>query len=127
LHRTVCAPGLSGAEADVVQEGYVTGTGGAVRRFVVVATQGKSDEAALRAALADGADYVAFVGSRRKFATMTARLVRDGIDPAALAAVHAPAGLDIHAITPDEIALSILAQIVAQRRAGDRGVAGGEA
>ncbi|MFY8145360.1 MAG: XdhC family protein, partial [Rhodobacter sp.] len=124
LHRTVCAPGLSGAEADVVQEGYVTGSGGAVRRFVVVATQGKSDEAALRAALADRADYVAFVGSRRKFATLTARLVRDGIDPAALAAVHAPAGLDIHAITPDEIALSILAQIVAQRRAGDRGVAG---
>jgi xanthine dehydrogenase accessory factor len=53
-------------------------------------------------------------------------MARDGIDPAALAAVHAPAGLDIHAITPDEIALSILAQIVALRRSSDRRVAHGE-
>ncbi len=126
LHRTVCAPGLSEAEAEVVQEGFAIDTGSAVPRFVVVATQGKGDETALRAALAAGAGYVAFVGSRRKFATLTGRLVRDGIDAAALAAVHAPAGLDINAITPDEIALSILAQIVAQRRAGDRGMAGGE-
>jgi xanthine dehydrogenase accessory factor len=127
LHRTLCAPGLTGAEADVVQDGFVIDTGGAVPRFFVVATQGKSDEAALRAALAGGAAYIAFVGSRRKFATLSDRLARDGIDPVALAAVHAPAGLDIHAITPDEIALSILAQIVAQRRAGDREAADGEA
>jgi xanthine dehydrogenase accessory factor len=85
---------------------------------VVVATQGKGDEAALRAALATGADYIAFVGSRRKFASLAVRLQADGLDPAR---VTAPAGLDIHAITPEEIALSILAQITAQRRAGKRG------
>ncbi len=124
LHRTVCAPGVTAA-VEVVQDGFVIDTDPAAQRFVVVATQGKSDEAALRAALACGAGYVAFVGSRRKFATLSARLSTDGVDAAALAAVKAPAGLDIHAITPEEIALSIMAQIVALRRAGDRGVADG--
>jgi xanthine dehydrogenase accessory factor len=87
---------------------------------VVVATQGKGDEAGLRAALASGAAYVAFVGSRRKFATLAARLAADGMGAEDLARVKAPAGLDIHAITPEEIALSILAEITALRRAGGR-------
>ena len=124
LHRTLCAPGMTAA-VEAVQDGFVIDTDPAAQRFVVVATQGKSDEAALRAALASGAGYVAFVGSRRKFATLSARLAADGVDAAALASVKAPAGLDIHAITPDEIALSILAQIVSLRRAGDRGSADG--
>jgi xanthine dehydrogenase accessory factor len=125
LHRTICAPGLSGVDVDVAQDSLVIDTEGAAQRFVVVATQGKGDEAALRAALACGAGYLAFVGSRRKFATLSERLVQGGIDPAALATVRAPAGLNIHAITPDEIALSILAEIVAHRRAGDRLEVGG--
>ncbi len=125
-HASICiarsvVPVLVQIEVDAVQEGFALDTGSTARRFVVVATQGKGDEAALRAALASGAGYVAFVGSRRKFATLAERLRRDGIDMAALDAVKAPAGLDIHAITPDEIALSILAQIVAHRRAGGAG------
>jgi xanthine dehydrogenase accessory factor len=87
-------------------------------RFVVVATQGRGDARALAAALAAGADYVAFVGSRRKAAALRERLAGQGIDRAALDAVAAPAGLDIGAETPEEIALSILAQIVARRRKG---------
>jgi len=63
---------------------------------------------------------VAFVGSRRKFAILSARLAEAGVDPAALAAVAASAGLDIHAITPEEIALSILARVVGWRRRGNR-------
>lgn len=115
--RTLAAPGLTDPpEVEVVQDSYLLDTDG--RGFVVVATQGKGDEAALRAALATNADYIAFVGSRRKFATLATRLRADGLDPGR---VTAPAGLDIHAITPDEIALSILAQITARRRAGKRG------
>jgi len=87
-------------------------------RFVVVATQGRGDARALAAALDAGADYVAFVGSRRKAAALRERLAGQGIDRAALDAVAAPAGLDIGAETPEEIALSILAQIVARRRKG---------
>jgi len=59
-------------------------------------------------------------GSRRKFATLSARLAEAGVDPAALAAVVASAGLDIHAISPEQIALSILARVVRRRRRGNR-------
>lgn len=121
LHRTLCAPGLADPpQVEAVQDGFAFDTSAPARRFAVVATQGRGDEAALRAALASGADYVAFVGSRRKFAALAERLVADGIDRAALDAVSAPAGLDLNAITPDEIALSILAEIIARRRAGNR-------
>lgn len=123
LHRTLAAPGLgrdAAPEVEALHDGFALETGA---RFVVVATQGKGDEAALRAALASAAPHVAFVGSRRKFATLAARLAADGVDPTALQAVEAPAGLDIQAITPDEIALSILARIVALRRAGFRAAA----
>jgi xanthine dehydrogenase accessory factor len=125
LHRTLAAPGLtageSGGEADVVQDGFALDAMPRGQRFIVVATQGKADEAGLRDALASGADYIAFVGSRRKFATLSDRLLADGIAAEALAGVKAPAGLQIHAITPEEIALSILAEIVLVRRSGGRG------
>lgn len=91
-------------------------------RYVVVATQGRGDEAALRAALAAGAGFTAFVGSRRKMAALRARL--SDVPEAALDAVEAPAGLDIGAITPEEIALSILAGMVRHRRRGQRGTGG---
>lgn len=93
------------------------------RRFVVVSTQGKGDETALKAALAIPAEYRAFVGSRRKMASLRAELVGVGIDAAALDTVKAPAGLDLGAITPEEIALSILAEITAMRRRGLRDAA----
>ena len=85
-------------------------------RFVVVATQGRGDEAALQAALAVEADYVAFVGSRKKAEVLKGKLMERGIAPERLAKLKAPAGLDLGAITPDEIAISILAEIIAVRR-----------
>lgn len=85
--------------------------------FVVVATQGQGDLDALQAALGVDAAYVAFVGSRRKFAALAERLASAGIERAAIDAVRAPAGLDLGALTPEEIALSILAQLVQVRRA----------
>lgn len=87
-------------------------------RMIVVATQGTGDLDALRAALDSDAAYIGFVASRRKFATLSARLTE--ADPAALARVHAPAGLAINAVSPQEIALSILAQIIQIRRSGQR-------
>lgn len=85
--------------------------------FVVVATQGQGDLDALKAALAVDARCVAFVGSRRKYATLATQLAEAGLDQSAIDTVKAPAGLDLGAVTPEEIALSILAQLVQVRRA----------
>jgi xanthine dehydrogenase accessory factor len=89
-------------------------------RYIVIATQSRGDEAALSAAMAVETDYVGFVGSRRKVATLRAKVLARGADPARVAAVKGPAGLDLGAITPEEIALSILAEIVSLRRRGQR-------
>ncbi len=62
--------------------------------------------------------YVAFVGSHRKAAALRTELAAQGIDAERLRALRAPAGLDLGAVTPEEIALSILAEIVEVRRRG---------
>ena len=87
---------------------------------IVVATQGKRDREALRAALLSPAKRVAMVASRRKAEVLRARMREDGVPPEALAKLIAPAGLDIGAVTPAEIALSILAAIVRERNGGAR-------
>jgi xanthine dehydrogenase accessory factor len=124
---TACAPaGEQGAfpEAERRIEGYALPVDDAGARFVVVSTQGRGDEAALQAALAIDVDYVAFVGSRKKAETLRTALAKRGVNAERLAKLKAPAGLDLGAITPDEIALSILAEIVAVRRGKDsRGAA----
>jgi xanthine dehydrogenase accessory factor len=88
--------------------------------YLVVATQGSGDKAALQAAVAARANYLAFVGSRKKAAALKADLSAAGVDPAVLDTIHAPAGLDLGAITPDEIALSIIAEIIGIHRRGQR-------
>jgi xanthine dehydrogenase accessory factor len=98
-------------------EGYALPVDEAAARYVVVSTQGRGDESALLAALAIDADYVAFVGSRKKAEALKAALAQRGVASERLARLKAPAGLDLGAITPEEIAISILAQIVAVRRA----------
>jgi xanthine dehydrogenase accessory factor len=92
----------------------------AAASFVVVATQGRGDRAALGAALLSEARYVACIASRRKVAALKARLIEDGMAPDRVARLRGPAGLDIGAITPEEIALAILADIVRERRRGAR-------
>lgn len=84
--------------------------------FAVVATQGQGDLDALKSVLNMNTTYIAFVGSRRKFAALSEKLLAAGLDHASIARVQAPAGLDIGAVTPEEIALSILAQLVQRRR-----------
>lgn len=88
--------------------------------YVVVSTQGAGDRAALKSAAAMNARYRAFVGSRRKADTLKRELASEGISDQALAAIKAPAGLDIAAISADEIALSIFAEMVAVRRRPER-------
>jgi len=90
------------------------------RRMIVVATQGKGDIACLEAALNAQAEFIAFVGSRRKFGTLSQKLRANGADPVRLDQVQAPAGLAIDAVTPKEIALSILAQLIQVRRHSQR-------
>jgi xanthine dehydrogenase accessory factor len=122
-HVTLAAPAsdLMGAPAvGMLIDSFELGALHEARRFVVVATQGKGDEAALRAALAVDADYHAFVGSRRKMAALRDKLIAEGVDAALLDRVKAPAGLDLGAITPEEIAMSILAEITRERRRGQR-------
>lgn len=84
--------------------------------FVVVATQGHDDELALEAAARSGVPYIAFVASRRKFSSRAEFLRERGISDEEIAEIKAPAGLDIGATTPDEIAASILAEIFQVRR-----------
>ncbi len=83
---------------------------------VVVATRGhREDDRALEAAVRSPAGYVGLVGSRRKTILIYEELLKNGIPLERLQAVHAPVGLDIGAKTPEEIALSIVAEIVAFR------------
>jgi len=116
---TVCAPAAEQSafnEADRRIEGYALPVEEGGARYVVVSTQGRGDEAALLAALAVDTDYVAFVGSRKKAEALKATLAERGVGAERLAKLKAPAGLDLGAITPDEIAISIVAEIVAVRR-----------
>ena len=82
---------------------------------VVVASHGRDEEAPLRAALHGGVPYVGLVASRHRGAAVLAAL---DLPEADRRRVHTPAGLDLGARTPGEVALSILAQIVAERPRG---------
>lgn len=122
-HVTLAAPAADRAgapDADVIIDGFEPRYLNDARRFVVVSTQGKGDEAALRQAIAVEAEYHAFVGSRRKMIALREKLVAGGVAREAIDRVKAPAGLDLGAITPEEIAMSILAEITVERRRGQR-------
>ncbi len=88
--------------------------------FIVVATQGKGDKAALEAVAKVSVPYVSFVGSRKKMAALRENLISSGFASSSLERIKAPAGLDIGAITPEEIAFSIIAEIIEFRRRGQR-------
>jgi xanthine dehydrogenase accessory factor len=96
---------------------------------VVVATHADADEGALERVLATPASYVSLVASRRRGAAILDRLRERGVAAEHLARVKAPAGLDIGAVTPTEIAVSILAEIIQRSAkmaaAGARDAAGG--
>jgi len=86
--------------------------------FVVVATHHKGDYDALSHALQSEALYIALVSSRKRANLVLARLAQEGFPESGLAKVRAPAGLDLGAKLPEEIALSIVSEMVLVRRGG---------
>ncbi len=95
--------------------------------FCVVAGHGEGEWGTLKAALTGGrARYVGLVASPRRAAAVRERLVGTGVSEADVGRLRSPAGLDIGAQTPGEIALSILAQIVEERQAAERPEAASE-
>ena len=87
---------------------------------IVIATQGTRDRDALRGALASPAAYVSMIGSRRKIESLRHDLAEEGaVSADRLAELRGPAGFDIAAVGPEEIALSIVAEIVAFLRQPD--------
>jgi xanthine dehydrogenase accessory factor len=86
--------------------------------YVVIATQHKNDHRWLQKALEGDAAYVALVASQHRAKLVLDYLDAEGVREEKLARIHAPAGLDLGATTPEEIALSIISQIVALRRGG---------
>jgi len=120
--RTEWAAGAASTGAEVVRSStddpglrsLVT----AETAVVVVTRSHLLDRESLRNVLGTPAFYVGMIGSRRKVSREMEILGAEGIDPALLDRVHAPIGLDIGAETPAEIAIAILAEIVAVRRTG---------
>ncbi|RLT34568.1 MAG: hypothetical protein DWI58_20450 [Chloroflexi bacterium] len=90
--------------------------------YIVLVSRGhKQDEDGLRAVVGRGAGYIGMIGSKRRTATVIQHLAEEGFEQAALEAVSTPVGIDLGAETPEEIALSILAEIVMLRRGGGGG------
>ena len=87
-------------------------------QIVIVSRGHRHDEICLQAVIDQPARYIGMIGSRRRTTTIRERLKREGVAPELLRRVHAPIGLDIGALTPEEIALAILAEIVLVRRGG---------
>jgi len=104
---------VAGDIAGVLKEWPIDGN-----TYMVIVTRGhKHDEAALRSVIGSPARYMGMIGSRRKIRVIFDDLKHDGATDAQIARVHAPIGLEIGAVTAEEIALSIAAELVLVRRA----------
>lgn len=86
--------------------------------YVVIATQHKGDHESMKRALASKAEYIALVASRKRSRLVLGYLRREGFNEEDLQRVMAPAGLDLGACTPEEIALCVISEIVMVRRQG---------
>ena len=88
--------------------------------FVVIATRGHALDAEV-VKLLEGRKcaYIGMIGSRRKIAFVRERLIEEGVAPDQIDRIYQPIGLPIRAETPEEIAVSILAEIIAARRGAD--------
>ena len=90
-----------------------------VNSFIVVASRGHwFDDIALESALSTRARYIGLLGSRRKTLMIYQRLLQEGVPRERLAQVRAPIGLDIGALEPEELAVSIMSEIIMTRRGG---------
>jgi xanthine dehydrogenase accessory factor len=88
--------------------------------YAVIVTRGhQADLDAMRALAARDLKYLGLIGSRAKIVRISRALLEEGLPPECLDRTHAPIGLDIGAVTPAEIAISIVAELVAVRRGAD--------
>jgi xanthine dehydrogenase accessory factor len=89
--------------------------------YIVIVTRGHRDDMrVLRWAVQTRARYVGMIGSKRKTITIFRELLKEGLPESLFDGVHAPVGLDIGAITPEEIAVAITAELIAARRRVER-------
>ncbi|NRG18728.1 XdhC family protein [Rhizobiales bacterium] len=117
IAATVDPDGIAG-QYRLIENADLSELGLSAGDFVIVATQGEGDLAALRAAIESPADYVGMVASRRKAEFLKQKLAESGMAPERLARLVSPAGLDLGGVDPGEIAISILSEIVRRRHAG---------
>lgn len=100
---------------------FIKGTPPGADDFVVIMTHSHPvDEAVLRALADRPLAYLGMIGSRGKWARFRNRLTARGIDEDRIERVHCPVGMDISALTPGEIAISVTAQLVSVRRGGPK-------
>ena len=89
--------------------------------YIVIVTRGHRDDMrCLRWAVQTPARYIGMIGSKRKTLTVFRELTKEGLSPQLFERVHAPIGLDIGAVTPEEIAVAITAELIAIRRHAER-------
>ncbi len=89
--------------------------------YIVIVTRGHRDDMrVLRWAVQTRAKYIGMIGSKRKTITIFRELTKEGIPAQLFERVHAPVGLDVGAITPEEIAVAITAELIAVRRHAER-------
>ncbi|MFK7889796.1 MAG: XdhC family protein [Granulosicoccus sp.] len=103
---------VPGAEHATADDRQPTG----LQRYIIVSTQGSGDLKSLEFALSQQSCFIGFVGSSRKIQHLRGKLVDKGFSRQRVEQIKSPAGLDIHAVTPQEIALSVIAEIVILRR-----------
>ena len=119
----VCAPAADHSvftEADRLVDGFEPPADLVGDLYLVISTQGVGDRAALSAAVRLRAKYFAIVGPRRKIDLLKTDLAEENIGAGDWEKIRAPAGLALGAITPEEIALSIVAEMIEVRRRGQR-------
>jgi len=88
--------------------------------YLIIVTRGHRDDMrVLRWAVETNAKYIAMIGSKRKVIGVIKQLEKEGLPRAAFERIFAPMGLEIGAITPEEIAISVVAEMIALRRTPD--------
>jgi xanthine dehydrogenase accessory factor len=88
--------------------------------YIVIVTRGHRDDMrVLRWAVGTTARYIAMIGSKRKVISVVKELEKEGIPAAAFERIFAPMGLDIGAVSPEEIAVSVTAEMIAVRRGAE--------
>ncbi|MBI88726.1 MAG: hypothetical protein CMG60_01455 [Candidatus Marinimicrobia bacterium] len=116
----LCSPGIS-SDIDLsrnikIHNSYKTFSGNCV---IVVASQGENDIQALKSAIGSKPKYVSMIISKKKASSIMKQLEKNGLNKEEISKVKFPAGVDINAKTPEEIAISILAELINDRNSED--------